>query len=238
MSNKTQKFNVAHFPKGTVCEITMIGRPPFEIEVQHIVQNGPNSFVLVSTTPGTVTEFESYNMVYVTRIIKRGTGKVVFDTEMQQRFDKRFMEDQKRNDGSFGIYKHHSQYLAFVGVRELVFHIADRYLDNTKLLDLPKLLQMLTDHNVLRVTPIPGDYGFDDGFGYYVVSKKKLNNAVRRMVNKCLVKRERAQREVDAELEQHAAIDLSDLFIMDDAVFNNINKERTVSFGIVQQETP
>lgn len=93
------KFNTHHFPVGTQFTLS----PDFAfmhrmgtMEVKSIVRNGPQSFILETTTPKDSTAFnegtmESYNVAHVDSIVKRGEGKVEltdqpYDSNMVESF--------------------------------------------------------------------------------------------------------------------------------------------------------
>jgi hypothetical protein len=202
------KFNYAHFPVGTIFEVFLRhGSDKYQGYSTHtatgVVNNGPDSWCVITSSPGGVTEFLSMNVVFITRIIKRGDGSlVVGDTAYErERIAKehKFIFDQARQGSVyFGHPKHPSQYFC-AEPRALIYLLAQKYVTNDMLVDYDKLTRSLWDHGFIKTA-----MNEDLHHPWKVISgnKKKLNAAIKRVINKCLVKHGKAQKERD---DQHAA---------------------------------
>jgi len=177
------KWNTGHFPVGTVCEAILSSDIPFTFTVKGIVRNGIRSYVLKTDliSPIVGLDYRCFNIDHVTRIIKRGDGRVVAESNFDN-FGSYFAEDQKRNQGAFGITKHKSQYLTFGNTQGLIMNVAYKYCPPEATLDMEKLTKKLLEQNVIRNEYVLGEYRLN----YVKCNKKKLHKAVKRLINKCL----------------------------------------------------
>lgn len=71
---KSLKFNRAHFPRGTLAEVSIVSGMSKIVEVDHVYSPYPNTW-LISTLSKTERMLgnDSYNINLVQRIIRRGT---------------------------------------------------------------------------------------------------------------------------------------------------------------------
>jgi hypothetical protein len=76
---KSHKFNRAHFPVGTLFQAASLFKDEV-LEVSGVSCNGPDSWVVTTTTPEpafTHGGFKSINITWVDTIVKRGDGPVL-----------------------------------------------------------------------------------------------------------------------------------------------------------------
>jgi hypothetical protein len=205
------KFNIGHTPIGTVAEFSVITMKPVIATVTAIQTNGPNSFILTTDAPGNVTEFQSFNISWVSKIIKRGTGgtKITHDRygredDLQKEFEELY---------ELGARKSKSQY-ANMYMRHLVVRVAEKYTNDTMWLDMDKLMDLVFSSGILTVKSI-GEYN-----RYVLVNKQKLNKLIKRNINRCLANRRKAQLAEDKEnqelYERDYAFDLRDMLDRDE----------------------
>jgi len=189
------KFGRGHFPVGTTCEVTLdFGSDkgiPIPIIVQSLFANGPNSFVIETNVPNEFTGGnECYNLYYVTRIIKRGPGiaklSKVERTELKIKSFSYIETD----------LKHRNQYM-ITSPRELIYALAQQYMTDDMCLDGEKLQDLLAKRGFFVREENIDKYDWAAFFKVHRVSKKKLNRAIRQLINKCLVKRYKEQERQD-----------------------------------------
>ena len=204
----TPKWNVGHFPRGTVCEIQVQYSVDElkRITVTDIYRNGPNSYVLVSDEWNEACKMPySYNIDHVCGIVSRGKGTTAITEHNKERYEKQFLEELRReNFRANGICKQRNQYQTF-SVRELVLFVARKYMNDDMILDMEKLLDMLAKRGLLVGKNFFSNDGVDRVFDlkYFEMRKKKLNRAVKQLLNKCLCNHVKAQEE---EYRMHAEI--------------------------------
>lgn len=170
------KYHLAHFPAGTIVEIFVehVTEEPEQYEVSSIRCNGYNSWVLQTTTKDDLTEWKAFNMCYVTRIIKRGSGSY----KVTENFPRAKVES---------ILPKPKNSYAFYSPFETVMTVAKQFLNDSMLVDSEKLIGMLIDQGVIRSF---------DSWSPQTANKKKLKKAIRRVLNKCLENRKKAQEEI------------------------------------------
>jgi len=203
---KVPKFNYAHFPQGTVCVVHI--SPPFSgdpgpktHEVRNVVKNGPSSWVIETTTPSEHTGFFSCNIVHVTEIIKRGEGPMVFGNEREILRRKENAKWYERNIPTDRHKPKHS-YMGY-SVHEMAANIFNKYVDHNMLVDFGYLIKLLIERGVFRRIEREPHV-----FNPFVASKKKLDRALRQLVNKCLVKHKVRQKEEEKEYDRLYSEDL------------------------------
>lgn len=170
------KFHLAHFPVGTIIEVFVecVTKEPEQYEVSEIHCNGFNSWVLQTTTKDDLTGWKAFNMCYVTRIIKRGTGSYK-------------VSEWHPNVKAESILPKPKNSYAFYSPFETVMTVAKQFLNDSMLVDSEKLIGMLIDQGVIRSF---------DSWSPQTANKKKLKKAIRRVLNKCLENRKKAQEEI------------------------------------------
>lgn len=180
------KWNVGHFPVGTVCEAKVSYQEPINFTVQGIAKNGVNSYILITDIPSEIEslQYTSINISWVTKIIKRGDGEINIDVNNGGREDW-FSKSQRRNQGSFGITKYKSQYLVFGDARSLVMHVVSKYIKPEMCLKTEALIEQLFKQGVIQTSFVHNDYWRD--MPYIKCNKQKLNKAVKRLLNKFLM---------------------------------------------------
>lgn len=171
-SKEKKAWNIIHFPIGTVAKAKLFDDEEFEFTVTDQVKNGPRSFVLVTDQPDPrhVSEFNSFNMTWVTSIVKRGKGKTYNHTGAEG-FIRNFFEHFK-----FG----------YIPAHVLVCYKMIPYLKSDMLVDVDKLVSELYHQGVLRGKT--GSYKI-------CYNKKRLNNTIKRLINKFLVRHKTAEYE-------------------------------------------
>jgi hypothetical protein len=195
---KSNGFCYAHFPAGTICEVTLTHRQnqKFNVEVTTLSKNGADSYVIETTLPGDVTDFFGCNIDHVTRIIKRGKGGLVW--AKHRTYD--FMADYVGaiGDAYAELGKHPSQYLTYEP-RQLVAHLIRDRQDVDTMLDFDVLM------GKLWATGVFTECKLNDGWGmpYVKANKKRLKKTVFKLLNKCLITKKAAVRyeqELDHEM--------------------------------------
>ena len=167
------KYSPQFFPEGTLVEIDCFGSNKGTYTVNTIVKNGANSYVLVmkerqeDTSP---IEYHSYHTSHVTRIISRGTGKVV----IQDTWDsgkKSFLEAPHTygNKGSYYRYPH-----------SVIMHLSEVLNINRELcVDGERMAQCVIAN---CGKPVKGSH-----HSFYSFNKKKTKKWFKQNFNKFLV---------------------------------------------------
>lgn len=215
------KWNVGHFPIGTVCEAKVSYQEPISFTVQGVVQNGVNSYVLITDIPSEIEslQYTSINISWVTKIIKRGDGEIKIDVNSGGREDW-FAKSQRRNQGSYGITKHKSQYLVIGDTRALVMHVVSKYVKPEMCLKTEALIEQLFKQGALQTSFVPGDYWCSTP--YVKCSKQKLNKAVKRLLNKFLMPIKLAEA---AEKAMYEEMHRDEEMCLDDPYFEQTDNE-------------
>ena len=187
--NKTNKpkFGIRHTPVGSIVEIQVTGTssPPELLTVAAIIQNDINSYVLQSDDPHPTIEGikRAYNVDHVTAIVKRGTGSCAPQSNVPQ-FRREVFQKYYYGDGEV---KHHSQYGAY-SLREVIILLATEMSAHYHVLDGDKLVDQVWKLGIIR----------RQGYcGVCRVSKKRLRQAVRRLLPHCYRSKKRAIREYE-----------------------------------------
>lgn len=197
-SAKVTKFNYAHFPVGTIFTVNSAGvvkgkdREVIEATVTGVFQNGPNSYVLATDQPGNCTTHASFNITHVISIVKRGTGAVgLVPNQHSEYFTSHVFS--KPDDV---VSKHPSQYASF-DAHGLVFAAASKYVTEDMCVDYDELYDYL-----FSIGRLPRREIDDTCYHWYIcVSKKKLNRAIKRCINKFCVNHVKAQQYDDSAYE-------------------------------------
>jgi hypothetical protein len=162
-------WNTGHFPVGTIAKAKLHNEEEFEFTVKEVVCNGPRSYVIVTDLPHDLTDDKSFNMSYVTSIVKRGDGS------------------EYKNTGSAAISQMFRDSIkdGYVSARILILFTTSLYVKPDMLIDIDNFIIELFKQGVLRKNS-----SYD-----LVYNKKKLRKAVKRLLNKFLVKHKTAERE-------------------------------------------
>lgn len=201
MKKDNRLFQYAHFPVGTVCEV-QIDRLSTRVQKQIVTvtglyNNGPNSYCIETTTPGTVTDYFSCNISWVTRIINRGTGPVFFPKQPHQRDP--LAEYKIEVDQILGMApKSKGEYLAF-SMHTLMTLVLSGRVCKDDILDYEAFEQAVLATGVVKRTKM------SSYFYAYTANKKRLNKVVNQLLRKHLLTKKRAiqiEQEIDAEIER------------------------------------
>lgn len=209
MEKQETKFCYAHFPIGTIFEVSgmiaALNDGVSQNEVKAIYRNGPNSYVLETTrqkewrvpvydsnggaigdkiesTPITI------NIDHVTKIIKRGNGPVRVQLAGAE---------YRQPGRETGIHKGKGSYVCWYGLSEAIANIADKYLPVDACIDMDELRSYIHEHAAIRVVTI--DHGEYHSHRYFV-RKKKLDRVIRQNVNRFLLSPKLVQAEYDREV--------------------------------------
>ncbi len=183
-------FTMAHLPVGSSCEIIINEHAPVIATVTAVFKNGPNSYVVETDQPGTVTDFFNANVSWVTQVFKRGPGVARLKRQSdpyQKEFHTRALFNQDKN-------KHRNYYRSY-DVHGLVYNLMIELANDTHLLDVEAMVKLLDQRGCLPLDKSGGPCTW-----HLVVQKKKIRKAVRQLFNKCL--RSHAQAEQD-EADQY-----------------------------------
>jgi hypothetical protein len=198
MTRHRNGFNYAHFPVGTICEVHVntYKSEPKVVEVTSLFKNGADSYVIETTTPGTVTEFFGCNIDHVTKIIKRGDGPVRFaPSPFKRTFHKDIAQELEYSYSKYG--KHPSQYMTG-DIRGLLLYVTDGLLTVDHMLDFEKFTNAVFDTGVFQ--KVSDDTTWMD---FYKADKKRLKKVVRQLINKCLTSKKEAlafERDLDNKM--------------------------------------
>lgn len=188
------KWSWGHFPPGTVFEVDpLIGNSHKQtvFTSTKIFAIGARSYVVDTTTPGVVTDFLSFNLSWVTRILKRGKGAPVVNFNLGG-----LKRDYNANTEQIqGIYKKKKN--EYVGL--YVHDIIDIALSKLKCIDVVIDSDALLI-NLLKQGVIKGHKVSDYDLIVWSANKKKLKAAVKRNFSKCLFPvKERLKEEAEEE---------------------------------------
>jgi hypothetical protein len=187
-------FSPALLTPGTVCEIDVgFGEEePMHTErftVEKLVKAGPLDYVVHFTTHKQPLALRLHD---ISRVVKHKTGSFKIDRSSELDRAKTFFTKQNMEEDFGEAKKHPSQYRT-VFMEDLIETLVVRYKRDDQMVDLGKMNQMIADMNVFKVTSTGGFWGYP----VYIVNKKKLQAAIRRALNKCLVNHTRAQKARD-----------------------------------------
>jgi len=224
---KEQKFHIGHFPTGTIVQVQVGGHGPvIETEVTGIACNGPHSWVLKTIEPCSLTGTKSYNIDHVIGIIKRGAGAVTLIDVGSTSIERKNAISKRNGDTKsfIGIRKHHSQYLALSSASEIVYAVAIDMITDDMLIDNQKLVDLLIAGGHIHIKQVSS--GHTD-FHWHIlqINKKKLKNAIRRVINKACVKRVKAQEEESKAQYDAYKEDMEDMMQHDMAIDASIWQE-------------
>lgn len=180
------KFPLGFFTPGTKCVVEVDGgshKGPFQTTVAELVCNAPNSYVLVTDVKNEYTEMnDSYHISHVTGIVSHQAGRLKFKPDY---YSKDRNQDLARDadTSAMGLKpKHHTQYRTY-SPRSLLITLMRDGIKHDQSLDFEKMVTMLVNENIFHVDVV-GESRW--GIKVYTVGKKKLQKAIRRLLNKCL----------------------------------------------------
>jgi hypothetical protein len=223
------KTHFAHFPTGTLVRASDVmknnksGHPLGDdvFEVQHMVINGAQSFVLVTNTPDNREVFGEGAMVsfhhdHVAEIVKRGMGPVVIEPQYHKsRILARDIYDDHDSEHQYivdklsnrGVRVTKNAYVFFTFESLKFGLLVNKILgdDSERSLDMSRMIQYL------RFDSHP-EWAFDiqlgDGLGEaWVMPKAKFKRWVKQNVNRFRVNLRAAQKAYDAEMDRIYAED-------------------------------
>jgi len=185
------KFNIGHFPIGSVVEVTVSDREPVIFTVIGFHKNEYNNYIIISDKYNDICKMNnSYHISHVTRIIKRGTGKT---------FDQIYKED-------------HCKYSSCSIYSVLNFYIEQmRLLPFNSVIRIDGLIKELINLDIVK----------ESKWGEILkVNKKRLKRYLKQNRNRLLINVKKAQKEaddrwdeinrLDFEQDYEATFDLSD----------------------------
>ena len=188
-------FRPSHFNQGDIVEYSIHRDKNLTIDVDHIRQNGADSWLIVSAHDDEAP-FEymkkSVNLSHMTRIVSRGSkpAKIVrYDSPLDKYKECNFLRGE--------VDKHRSRYLV-TNLRMLLVAICEEFLVSGQYVDFEKLTLLVTRHNILKLHYTLGEYEVA-----HTVSKKKLRKLVKQLLPKCIRKKKdvvREERKLDEEM--------------------------------------
>lgn len=94
--------------------------------------------------------------------------------------------EQQRNEDFGDTRKHPSQYRVLT-LQDLIKEVTARYIRGEQLLDTDKLINMVRLQGIVKIHFV-GEFWT---YPVYIVSKKRLHAVIKRVFNKCLMKKTR-----------------------------------------------
>lgn len=196
---RRRNFSPAFFSPGTICAVGCHGKP-YRITVKKVVKNGPNSYAILTGNPNrflvttdkddiaTASKIqEVINTNNIIKIVYRAPGVMKVDRSDELRFIAEQAATRLQEE-YYGISKHPSQYRTMF-VEGLIHSIAIDIRSDDQHFDGERLVTKLRELNLFRVTT-SGDFWTRP---VYVVGKKKLRAAIKRLLPHCLEKHRVAQ---------------------------------------------
>lgn len=180
------KWTWAHFPPGTVFEVDPTvgnGYGKTAFTSTQIFANGVRSYVVDTTTPGVVTDFLSFNLSWVTHILKRGEGVPVVDFNLGC-LKRNSSEHNAIIEQIHGIYKKKKNEYVGLYVHDVINIALSKLKCIDVVIDSEALLINLLKQGVIKGHKV-FQYNYD--FIVWTANKKKLLNAVKRNFSKCLI---------------------------------------------------
>lgn len=162
-------WNTGHFPVGTIAKAKLHSEEEFEFIVKGVVCNGPKSYVIITDLPHDLTDSKMFNMSYVTRIVKRGDGPEYKGSDYTV-----FNKDVHDSFKSGHIY---------AGI--LISFMSVPYMKPNMMVDNEEFIIELFSQGVLR----------RDSSYKLIYNKRKLRKAVKRLLNKFLIRHKTAEYE-------------------------------------------
>jgi hypothetical protein len=169
-------WNIGHFPIGTVAKCKLSGEDEFEFTVTGWSKNGARSYVLITEKPHEFSTDgrQAFNMLNVTAIVKRGDG-AEFSKPDTSMFAETFISGQR---------------CGYLSSQTLVCFMMMPYLKQDMLVDADKLALYLVSQGLIRYKRTPENY-----YPLPSYNKKQLRKAVKRLLNKFLVRHKVAEKE-------------------------------------------
>jgi hypothetical protein len=200
-------FGWGHFPKGTVVEYHVTDgsqSQPKMATVGKLHCTEPGCYVIEADAPDPETGSPAmFNIVWVTKIIKRGPGEVVFAVSEVGVSDALVTHKNKSKRD-----------YAFIGARVFLrWYLETRYLDhvNANMVDVDKLAKLLSDQGVFRNAPWLRTV--------VLANKKKLHQLVPRLIPKARIALRAVIREHNQNMDEFYHEDLRESFNM---YFSNV----------------
>lgn len=220
---KTPKWNTGHFPIGTIVTVKFSHipeDPEKQYTVSDIIKNGVSSYCIETNTPTQYKDIggnESFNISHVTSIIKRGTGKEYCGSDTSES-NKLFLEQSAMHSriGKRGT---------LLSENQIAYYLASGMLKDQTLLDLNKLIGHLFGQGVFKKV--------DTGEFFHttlVYNKKRAKKAVKRLLNKCLIKHKVALKEEEDMYVDMMENDFYGEIDFDDVEEDSSDKQR-IPFG-------
>lgn len=197
------KFNIGHFPVGTICEINVDAIKRTEVvEVRRVFENGPHSFCIETTKFNEdIHGYISYNIVHVTKIIKRGSGNIKFTS-----LNKDASDNVNSTYKPMRLFQKHKSQFSDIGLIAEINKIGIPYENNRHLLKTNKLYRHLQATGIIKCSfkTIKNINGKDVVEEIFTVNKKKLKCAIKRSVSKFFVDRRKEQKiEYERDMEYY-----------------------------------
>ena len=205
-------FLPEHFLKGTQVTVSpVIGGfhrdhlHPSVFTVQGIQQNGPNSFVLKTTTPeksGVFPEGEMYgfNIQHVAKIVSQGKGAINIDPWKNFGYARilRFEDASK----SYPKYAKKNHWLTYGDGSQIMVALVSKYvIPRGCVVDTAGLMNLLMNQSFVKKIDTGNIHFYNPRL--WLINKKRAKSFVKKNLNRFLSSAKKAQQEYDDEMEKY-----------------------------------
>ena len=205
-------FLPEHFLKGTQVTVSpIIGGfhrdhlHPSVFTVQGIQQNGPNSFVLKTTTPeksGVFPEGEMYgfNIGHVKKIVLQGKGAINIDPWKNIDYARilRFENASK----SYPKYSKKNHWLTYGDCSQLMVALVSKHaIPRGSVVDAPALMDLLMRQSFVKKIDTGNIHFYNPRL--WLINKKRAKVFIKKNLNRFLSSAKKAQQEYDDEMEKY-----------------------------------
>lgn len=199
LKKQDRDFPKELFTPGTRCIVKVCFSEAKEVTVQHLIQNGPNSFCIETGIPHESPYMKditySYNISHVVEVLEHKSGKLVI---AERRTERQHHSDAPGFPGGTGRYHGWSK-------SEMILQaMGDRVPPSGTILDLEKLVELVEARGVFRAENL---YTW---CSVVSASKTKLKRAVAQLYNRALMSADVAQKQEDDAMNKIMAEDCWD----------------------------
>lgn len=190
------KFHIGHFPRGSKVLIHVgILSNSVELTVDHTISNGPNSFCVIGTVANSEQEgMRGYNIDHVVKILKRGDGK---DIHIPYRRPTRSSNTDRIVPPTVN-----NNYTAWSMRTTIIIMAWEMFDARQHVVDFDRLVNAVYASGIIKQRQLKLGTEFEGPpwnykHMYDVANKKKLREAVRRVLPRCFTNRDKEQQCLD-----------------------------------------
>ena len=199
------KFGPGHFPAGTLFKANLCHTRAYDVVTwvaKQVIRNGPLSYVVETETFDEVCGInKAFHISHVTRIVKRGDGKLKMVDHSEFNAIGDFFKDAKEASIAMNIdvclKTHYLTVHDGVSYTNLVSHKVKDMVPIGTSVDMGRLMDALFNQTFVKRTTFVISKEFDWSRDYFIAPKKRVDRWLKQNINRYLKKVKVAQDEYD-----------------------------------------